>query len=237
MPGFVIPTYTFRWSQSTPKYSYLGQGLWSTKSMQRHLILCHILQPLGIYLKQPSNVPISSGEQTPKSQHWQTYTMLANTRQEISYLHLLQRSRPPSSQVQTCFLWRAILMFAFIVLNVFVLCFHIWTNPNTCALSPLLGHGWLGQELSWKTEVWQQPIFQAGNIPNWGTGGRRAKTKSSWKLPSLCYFHHVERWRARFRFLSSMPLVSHKDLSGLLNVEASEAELMHPVGLGSMGWG
>ena len=33
-----------------------------------------------------------------------------------------------------------------------------------------------------------------------------------------------------------MPLVSHKDLSGLLNVEASEAELMHPVGLGSMGW-
>ena len=141
MLGFVISTYTFLLSWLTPKYSYLGQGLGSTKNMQLHLILCHIFQTLGKYLKQPSNVPISSGEQTPKSQHWQTYTMLANARQEISYLHLLQRSRPPSSQVQTCFLWRAILMFAFIVLNVFVLCFHIWTNPNTCALPPLLGHG------------------------------------------------------------------------------------------------
>ena len=115
--------------------------------------------------------------------------------------------------------------------SMYLSCVSIFGQTQT------LGHGWLGQELSWKTEVWQQPIFQAGNIPNWGTGGRRAKTKSSWKLPSLCYFHHVERWRARFRFLSSMPLVSHKDLSGLLNVEASEAELMHPVGLGSMGWG
>ena len=99
-----------------------------------------------------------------------------------------------------------------------------------------------GPRLTWpRTELENRSlaaaIFQAGNIPNWGTGGRRAKTKSSWKLPSLCYFHRVERWRARFRFLSSMPLVSHKDLSGLLNVEASEAELMHPVGLGSMGWG
>ena len=86
MLGFVIPTYTFLLSWLTPKYSYLGQGLGSTKNMQLHLILCHIFQTLGKYLKQPSNVPISSGEQTPKSQHWQTYTMLANARQEISYL-------------------------------------------------------------------------------------------------------------------------------------------------------
>ena len=34
-----------------------------------------------------------------------------------------------------------------------------------------------------------------------------------------------------------MPLGSHKGLSGLVNVGASEAELMHPVGLGSRGGG
>lgn len=99
--------------------------------------------------------------------------------EEISYLHLFQRSRPPSSQVQTCYLCRALFIFAYIVLNIFVLCSIHICCPNTCAFPPSLGHSPLGQELSWKTEIWQPRIFQAGNIPNRET--RTAKTNLTGK--------------------------------------------------------
>ena len=112
---------------------------------------------------------------------WSYKTNNCQNCKEISYLHLFQRSRPPSSQVQTCYLWQALLIFAYIVLNIFVLCSIHICCPNTCAPPLSLGHSPLGQELSWKTEIWQPRIFQAGNIPNRETGGRTAKTNLTGK--------------------------------------------------------
>ena len=51
----------------------------------------------------------------------------------------------------------------------------IFAAQTRVPLPPLPGHSPLGQELSWKTEIWQPRIFQAGNIPNRETGGEQPK--------------------------------------------------------------
>ena len=158
----------------------------------------------------------------------------------ISYHHLVQRSRPTSSEVQTCYFWGALLIFAHIVLNIFELCpIHICC-PNTCA--PLfLGHSPLGQELSWKTEIWQLRVYFKPETFQTGKRGERGQNKSNWQgnrnCPNFVTFTMLSGGKRNPGFCPTCPWFHTKGLSGLLNVGASEAELMHPVGLGSMGWG
>ena len=108
---------------------------------------------------------------TNPSQNWE----------EISYLHLFQRSRPPSSQVQTCYsphICRYRAQHICVVFHPYLLPKHVCLAPP----SPSLGHSPLGQELSWKTEIWQLRVyFKPETFQTGKRGERGAKTNLTGK--------------------------------------------------------
>ena len=99
----------------------------------------------------------------------------------ISYHHLVQRSRPTSSEVQTCYFWGALLIFAHIVLNIFELCpIHICC-PNTCAppsslVTVHLAKNWVG-----KQKFGSSAYISSRKHSKQGKGGRGAKTNLTGK--------------------------------------------------------
>ena len=104
-----------------------------------------------------------------------------------------------------------------------------------------LGHSPLGQELSWKTEIWQLRVYFKPETFQTGKRGERGQNKSNWQgnrnCPNFVTFTMLSGGKRNPGFCPTCPWFHTKGLSGLLNVGSSEAELMHPVGLGSMGWG
>ena len=104
-----------------------------------------------------------------------------------------------------------------------------------------LGHSPLGQELSWKTEIWQLRVYFKPETFQTGKRGERGQNKSNWQgnrnCPNFVTFTMLSGGKRNPGFCPTCPWFHTKGLSGLLNVGSSEAELMHPVGLGSRGWG
>ena len=122
----------------------------------------------------------------------------------------------------------------------------------SCVQSIFVAQTRVPPPLPWSQSTWPRTelenrnlaaprIFQAGNIPNREKGGERGQNKSNWQgnrnCPNFVTFTMLSGGKRNPGFCPTCPWFHTKGLSGLLNVGASEAELMHPVGLGSMGWG
>ena len=122
----------------------------------------------------------------------------------------------------------------------------------SCVQSIFVAQTRVPPPLPWSQSTWPRTelenrnlaaprIFQAGNIPNREKGGERGQNKSNWQgnrnCPNFVTFTMLSGGKRNPGFCPTCPWFHTKGLSGLLNVGASEAELMHPVGLGSRGWG
>ena len=127
--------------------------------------------------------------------------------------------------------------------------FHPYLLPKHVCLCPPsqvtvhLAKNWVGKQKFGSRVYFKPETFQTGKR------GENSQNKSNWQgnwncphfvtfpvFSSFRYFPHVESGGKRNpAFCPTCPWVPHKGLSGLVNVGASEAELMHPVGLGSRG--